>query len=34
VLLSKADHHANIVPWQILAEEYGILIDWIDVYPD
>lgn len=34
VLLSRADHHANIVPWQILAEEYGILIDWIDVYPD
>lgn len=34
VLLSKVEHHANIVPWQILVEEYGILIDWIDIYPD
>ena len=34
VLLSKVDHHANIVPWQILAEEYGIIIDWIDIQPD
>jgi cysteine desulfurase/selenocysteine lyase len=34
VLLSKVEHHANIVPWQIIAAEYGILIDWIDVHPD
>jgi cysteine desulfurase/selenocysteine lyase len=34
ILLSKADHHANIVPWQILATEYGIIIDWIDLHDD
>ncbi len=34
VLLSKVDHHANIVPWQILAEEYGIIIDWVDLHDD
>ena len=34
VLLSKADHHANIVPWQILAEEYWIIIDWIELNSD
>lgn len=34
ILLSRADHHANIVPWQILAEEYGIIIDWIDLHDD
>jgi cysteine desulfurase/selenocysteine lyase len=34
VLLSKVEHHANIVPWQILAEEYGIQIDWIDLRDD
>lgn len=34
VLLSVLDHHANIVPWQILAEEYGIIIDWIGVTPE
>ena len=34
ILLSRADHHANIVPWQIIAEEYGIIIDWIDLHED
>jgi cysteine desulfurase/selenocysteine lyase len=34
VLLTKADHHANIVPWQILAEEYGIVIEWVDLHAD
>jgi cysteine desulfurase/selenocysteine lyase len=34
VLLSKADHHANIVPWQILVEEYGIVIDWVELNSD
>lgn len=34
ILLSKLDHHANIVPWQIISEEYGINIDWIWLNPD
>ncbi|MBP9779449.1 aminotransferase class V-fold PLP-dependent enzyme [Candidatus Gracilibacteria bacterium] len=34
ILLSKLDHHANIVPWQIISEEYGINIDWIGLNPD
>jgi cysteine desulfurase / selenocysteine lyase len=34
IILSVLDHHANIVPWQILEEEYGIIIDWIGVTPD
>ncbi len=34
ILLSLLDHHANIVPWQIIAEEYGIIIDWISVTPE
>ena len=34
VLLSKVEHHANIVPWQILAEEYGIQIDWVELHDD
>lgn len=34
MLLSLAEHHANIVPWQILAREYGIIIDWIDLHTD
>jgi cysteine desulfurase / selenocysteine lyase len=34
ILLSLLDHHANIVPWQILSEEYGIKIEWIGVTSD
>jgi cysteine desulfurase / selenocysteine lyase len=34
VLLSLLEHHANIVPWQIAAEEYGIIIDWVGITPD
>lgn len=34
VLLSRAEHHANIVPWQILVEEYGVIIEWIDLHSD
>jgi len=31
VLLSVMEHHANIVPWQILKEQLGIKINFIDV---
>jgi cysteine desulfurase / selenocysteine lyase len=34
ILLSVLDHHANIVPWQMIAEEYGMIIDWIAVTPE
>jgi len=31
VVISEMEHHANIVPWQILRDEIGILIEWIPV---
>lgn len=34
ILLSLLEHHANIVPWQIIAEEYGIKIEWVNITPD
>jgi cysteine desulfurase / selenocysteine lyase len=34
VLLSLVEHHANIVPWQILARDHGIIIDWVWVHDD
>ena len=34
VAISAMEHHANIVPWQILAQERGISIRWIDITPD
>lgn len=33
-MLSKAEHHANIVPWQIIAEEYGVEIVFVDLHTD
>lgn len=34
ILLSKIDHHANIVPWQIIAKHYGITIHWVNTKSD
>jgi len=34
VLLTQLEHHANIVPWQILAAERGLEVRWIPVGPD
>ena len=34
VLISDMEHHANIVPWQILAAEKGFEVRWIPLTPD
>lgn len=34
VLLTELEHHANIVPWQILAEEREIVLDFVPVLDD
>jgi cysteine desulfurase/selenocysteine lyase len=34
VVLSHMEHHANVVPWQILAAERGIELRWIPLTPD
>lgn len=31
VLLTVMEHHSNIVPWQILAQEKGIILKFIDI---
>jgi cysteine desulfurase/selenocysteine lyase len=31
IVLTQMEHHSNIVPWQILAEERGATIDWAPV---
>tara|TARA_B100000586_G_scaffold242431_1_gene196289 strand:+ start:2178 stop:3401 length:1224 start_codon:yes stop_codon:yes gene_type:complete len=31
ILLSEIEHHANIIPWQLVAKEYDINIKFIDV---
>lgn len=34
IVLTELEHHSNIVPWQLLAEEKGALIRWIPVDDD
>lgn len=34
VILSEMEHHSNLVPWQILAEELHFRLEFIEVTPD
>ena len=34
ILLTEMEHHSNIVPWQLLAEEKGVKLGFIPVRPD
>lgn len=34
VLLTEMEHHSNIVPWQMLAAERGIVLDFIPITED
>lgn len=34
VLVTEMEHHANVVPWQMLARERGIELRWIPLTPD
>ena len=34
ILLTEMEHHANLVPWQILAAEKGLVLDFIPVADD
>jgi cysteine desulfurase / selenocysteine lyase len=34
ILLTEMEHHANLVPWQILADEKGAVLDFVPVADD
>ena len=34
ILISRMEHHANIVPWQMIAEEKGLFIDVVEFEED
>lgn len=34
VLLTKMEHHSNLVPWQLVAERTGATLRFLDVTPD
>ncbi len=31
VLVDIAEHHANIVPWQMLSQRHGVIVEWLDL---
>ena len=34
VLLTEMEHHSNIVPWQMLAKEKGLKLDYVRIHDD
>ena len=34
VVLTEMEHHSNLVPWQLLAKERGIVLKYVPVEPD
>lgn len=34
ILLTEMEHHANIVPWQVIAQRLGLNIQYIKILPD
>jgi len=34
IVLSAAEHHANILPWHFLRERQGVVLKWVDFAPD
>lgn len=34
IILTEMEHHANLVPWHILAEEKGLRLEFIPMLPD
>jgi cysteine desulfurase/selenocysteine lyase len=34
ILLTEMEHHSNIVPWQMLAREKGLRIDYVEIRDD
>lgn len=34
IILSKMEHHSNIVPWHFLRERKGVVLKWLDISDD
>lgn len=34
ILVSKLEHHSNLLPWQMVAREKGLVLRWIDLHED
>ena len=34
IVVTRAEHHANLVPWQQIARRLGVTLKWLDLNPD
>ncbi len=34
IILTEMEHHSNLVPWQMLADQLGVVLDFIPVTPE
>jgi cysteine desulfurase/selenocysteine lyase len=34
IILSKMEHHSNLLPWQMIAKEKGVVLKWIELKED
>lgn len=34
IVLTRLDHDANVNPWLLLAEDYGLVVRWVDVHAE
>ncbi|WP_099333142.1 SufS family cysteine desulfurase [Actinomyces minihominis] len=34
IVVTRAEHHSNLVPWQQVAEKTGATLSWLDLTPD
>lgn len=34
VIVTALDHHANVAPWQAVAQDAGVVLRWLEVDPD
>lgn len=34
VILTRIDHDANVSPWLLIAEDYGLVVKWVDINTD
>lgn len=34
IVLTRLDHDANVNPWLLLAEDYGLVVRWVDIHAE
>jgi cysteine desulfurase family protein (TIGR01976 family) len=34
IVLTRMDHDANVSPWLLIAQDYGLVVRWVDIHTD